>query len=116
MSERAREKGGSGAFIWRGGLGGRREWSWRPGHLLAGRGGGVSVRGRGVRGEQRFGSMRVSRGVETVVPTVQSRLRAQVFDGDQGGLMGERGRGAAPEGSWGSAKLECMVEFDRRCA
>jgi hypothetical protein len=61
-----------------------------------------------------FGSMRVSRGAETVVPTVRSRLRAQVFDGDQGDLMGERGRGAAPEGSWGSAELECMVEFDQR--
>jgi hypothetical protein len=54
MSERVREKGGSGVFIWRGVLGDRREWSWRPGHLLAGRGGGVSVRGRGVRGEQRL--------------------------------------------------------------
>jgi hypothetical protein len=49
-----------------------------------------------------------------VVPTVQSHLRKQVFDGDQCGLTGERRRGAVPVGSWGGAELECMVEIDRK--
>jgi hypothetical protein len=63
-----------------------------------------------------FGGMRVSGGAKTVVSTVRSHLCAQVFDGAQGGLTGERGRGVAPVGSWGGAELECMVEIDQRCA
>jgi hypothetical protein len=48
MSERTGERGGSGLFIWRGGLGGRRGWSWRSGLALAKMGGGVSVLDLGV--------------------------------------------------------------------
>jgi hypothetical protein len=41
MGERTREKGGSGVFIWRGGLGDQRGGSWRSGLALAKLGGGV---------------------------------------------------------------------------
>jgi hypothetical protein len=116
MSERTREKGGSGVFIWCRDLGDRREWSWRSGLGVAKLGGGVLVRGLRVRGARGFGRMRVSRGAEAGMPTVQSHLRMQVFDGELGGLTGERRRGAAPVGPWGGAELECMVEIDRRCA
>jgi hypothetical protein len=47
---------------------------------------------------RRFGGTRASRGVETVVPTVRSYLRVQVFDDGLGGLTGKRGRGTAPVG------------------
>jgi hypothetical protein len=116
MSERTREKGGSGVFIWCGDLGDRREWSWRSRLGVAKLGGGVLVRGLGVRGACGFGRMRVYRGAEAGMPTVQSHLRVQVFDGGLGGLAGERRRGAALVGSWGGAELECMVEIDRRGA
>jgi hypothetical protein len=83
-------KRGAGLFIWRGGLGDRQERSWCPGQVVARMGSGVSVQGRGVRGEQAFGGMCASRGADTVVPTVRSHLRAQVFDGGLGGLTGKR--------------------------
>jgi hypothetical protein len=84
MIGRTREKGGSGVFIWRGGLGDRRGWSWRSGLALAKLGGGVSVLGLGVRGARGFGGTWVSRGAETGVPTVKSRPRAQVLDSGRG--------------------------------
>jgi hypothetical protein len=80
MSERTREKGGSGVFSWRGGLGDRRGGSWRSGLVLAKLGSGVSVLGLGVRGTCGFGGTWVSRGTETGMPTVRSRPRAQVLD------------------------------------
>jgi hypothetical protein len=79
-------------------------------------GGGVLVRGLGVRGARGFGRTRVSRGAKAGMPTVQSHLRVYVFDGGLGGLTCERRRGTAPVGSWGGAELECMVEIDWRCA
>jgi hypothetical protein len=45
LSGKVGSKGAQGLFIWRGGLGDRQERSWRPGHPLAGRGGGVAWRG-----------------------------------------------------------------------
>jgi hypothetical protein len=116
MSERTREKGGSGVFIWRGGLGGRQEWSWRSGLGVAKLGGGVLVRGLSVRGAHSFGRTRVSRGAEAGMPAVLSLRRVHVFDGGLGGLTVEIRRGASPVGEWGGAELECMVKIDRRCA
>jgi hypothetical protein len=60
--------------------------------------------------------MRASRGAETVVPTVRSHLRVQVFDGDQGGITGERWGASAPVGWWSDAELECVNEIDRKWA
>jgi hypothetical protein len=52
MSERTGERGGSGVFIWRGGLGDRPRWSWRSGLAVVGMSGGVSMLGSRVHGEQ----------------------------------------------------------------
>jgi hypothetical protein len=78
---KAGPRGARGYLNRRGGLGDRQGQSWRPGQAVARMGSGVSVRGRGMRGEQAFGGMFASRGVETVVPTVWSCQHVQVFDG-----------------------------------
>jgi hypothetical protein len=92
MSERTREKGGSGVFSWRGGLGDRRGESWRSGLVLAKLGDGVSVLGLGMRGARGFGGTWVSRGAEMGVPTVRSRLHAQELDSGRG-VKRARGQG-----------------------
>jgi hypothetical protein len=79
-----KEKGASGVFSWRGGLGDRRGGSWRSGLVLAKLGGGVSVLGLGMRGAHGFGGTWVSKGAEMGMPTVRSRPRAQVLDSGRG--------------------------------
>jgi hypothetical protein len=84
MSKGMREKGGSGVFSWRGGLGDWRGGSWRSRLVLAKLGGCVSMLGLGVRSTRGFGGTWVSRGAETGMPTVRSRPRAQVLDSGSG--------------------------------
>jgi hypothetical protein len=78
MSKKMGKRGGMGPFIWRGGLGGRRGWSWSTGLALAGRGSGVVGRCPGVRGMWSFGGTRVSSGAGTDALIVQSCHRAGV--------------------------------------
>jgi hypothetical protein len=66
-----------------------------------------------VRGELAFGGTWVARGAETDVPTIRSHLRAQVFDGGQGGLAGKAAGAAAPVECWGGVELMCVNKIDR---
>jgi hypothetical protein len=114
LRERVRARGARGLFIWHGGLGDRQEWSWRPGRLLAGRGGGVGRLGCGVRGAGDLeGCVRLGVSRQSCRPFGWDST-AQVFDGGLGGLTSEIRRGAAPVGSWGGAEFESMVKIDRR--
>jgi hypothetical protein len=61
----------------------------------------------------RFGGTWAARGAEMDMPTVQSHLCAQVFDGGRGGLTGERARVAAPVGCWGGVESACVIESYR---
>jgi hypothetical protein len=51
-----------------------------------------------------FGGTRAARGDETDAPSVQSHLRAQVFDSGRDGLTGERAGEAALVGCWGGVE------------
>jgi hypothetical protein len=78
MSRKTGKIGGAKLFIWRGGLGGQRGWSWSTGLALAGRGSGVAGRCPGVRGVWSFGGTRVSSGAGMDELIVQSCHRAGV--------------------------------------